>query len=64
MRRLTASDEEGLFRRVLEHLERDHPGEAPSEARIREVVAAHSYGFEELAIVGADTEAEFGIDPY
>jgi hypothetical protein len=39
------------------------PGKRP-EARIREVVAAHSYGFEELAIVGADTEAEFGIDPY
>lgn len=30
----------------------------------RDVVAAHSYGFEEMALVGADPEKEFGIDPY
>lgn len=63
-RRLKVSDEEGLVRRVVEHLKADHAGEPFSEARIREVVAARSYGFEEVAVVGTEVEKEFGIDPY
>ena len=62
--RLTASDEEGLFRRVLEHFDAHHPAMTLSEAQIREVVAARSYEFEEMAVVGANPEEEFGIDPY
>ncbi len=62
--RLTASDEEGLFGRVLEHLDEYHPVMTLSEAQVREVVAARSYEFEEMAVVGADVEEEFGIDPY
>lgn len=62
--RLTASDEEGLFGRVLEHLEEHHPVVTLSEAQVRKVIAAHSYEFEEMAVVGADAEEEFGIDPY
>jgi predicted small metal-binding protein len=62
--RLAASDEEALFERVLEHLRERHPMVTLSEAQIREVVAARSYGFEEMAVVGADPEEEFGIDPY
>jgi len=61
--RLAASDEEGLFRRLLEHLE-EHPVVTLGEAEIREVVAARSYEFEEMAVVGADPEEKFGIDPY
>ena len=62
--RLTASDEEGLLRKVLDHLDGYHPVMNLSEAQIREVVAAHSYEFQEMAVVGADAEEEFGIDPY
>jgi predicted small metal-binding protein len=62
--RLAASDEEALFERVLEHLRERHPVLTLSEAQIREVVAARSYGFEEMALAGADPEEEFGIDPY
>ena len=62
--RLTASDEEGLFRRVLEHLDAHHPAMTLSEAQIREVVATRSYQFEEIGAVGADAEEEFGVDPY
>jgi predicted small metal-binding protein len=62
--RLAASDEEGLFQRLLEHLEEHHPVVTLSEAEIRQVVAARSYEFEEMAVVGADPEEEFGIDPY
>ena len=62
--RLAASDEEELFGRVLDHLEERHPVVTLSEAQIGEVVAARSYGFEEMAVVGADPEEEFGIDPY
>lgn len=61
--RLAASDEEGLFRRVLEHLEERHPMVTLGEAQIREMVAACPYGFEEVAVAGADAEEEFGIDP-
>ncbi len=63
-RRLRASDEEGLFRRVVDHLKADHAGEPFSEARVREVVAARSYGFEEVALVGTDVQEEFGLEPY
>jgi predicted small metal-binding protein len=63
-RRLRASDEEGLFGRVVDHLRADHAGESFSEARVREAVAARSYGFEEVAVAGTDAEEEFGIDPY
>ena len=62
--RLTASDEEGLFGRVLEHLDEYHPVMTLGEAQVREVVAARSYEFEEMAVVGADPEEEFGINPY
>ncbi len=62
--RLAASDEEGLFQRLLEHLEEHHPVVTLGEAEIREVVAARSYEFEEMAVVGADPKEEFGIDPY
>ncbi len=63
-RRLKASDEEGLIRRVVDHLKADHPGEPSSEAGVREIVAARSYGFEEVAVVGTDVEEEFGMEPY
>ena len=62
--RLTASDEEGLFKRVLEHLDAHHPAMTFSEAQIRELVAAHCYEFEEMGVLGADAEEEFGVDPY
>ena len=62
--RLAASDEEALFGRVLEHLKERHPMVTLKESEIREVVAARSYEFEEMALVGADPEEEFGIDPY
>ena len=62
--RLAASDEEALCGRVLEHLKERHPVVTLKEAEIREVLAARSYGFEEMALVGADAEEEFGIDPY
>jgi predicted small metal-binding protein len=62
--RLAASDKEGLFGRVLEHLEEHHPMVTLSEARVRELVADRSYEFEEVTVVGADAEEEFGIDPY
>ena len=54
--RRAASDEEGLFGRVLGHLEDRHPVATLGEAQVREVVAARSYGFEEMAVVGADLE--------
>ncbi len=62
--RLTASDEEELFGVVLDHLDGYHPAMRLSEAEVREVVRAHSYEFQEMAVVGADAEEEFGIDPY
>jgi predicted small metal-binding protein len=62
--RLTASNNEELFRAVVNHLDEYHPVMTPSEDRIREVVAAHSYEYNEVVLVGADPEEEFGIDPY
>ena len=62
--RLVASDEEELFREVLDHLDDYHPVMTLSEEQVREVVGARSYEFEEVAVVGADAEEEFGIDPY
>jgi predicted small metal-binding protein len=62
--RLTASNDEELFRAVVNHLDECHPVTTLSEDRIREVVAAHSYEYNEVILVGADPEEEFGIDPY
>jgi predicted small metal-binding protein len=62
--RLTASNDEELFRAVVNHVDEYHPVMALSEDRIREVVAAHSYEYNEVTLVGADPEEEFGIDPY
>jgi hypothetical protein len=56
-RRLEASDYEGLVGEAIEHLRRDHPdlrfGEAGVRA-LREIVAARSYRFEEVAVYHDD----------
>jgi len=62
--RLTASNDEELFGAVLNHLNVHHPASTLTEEQIREVVAAHSYEFNEVVLVGADPQEEFGIDPY
>ena len=62
--RLTASNDEGLFEAVLDHLDEHHPVMTLTDDQIREVVAVHSYEFNEVAVVGADPDEEFGIDPY
>jgi predicted small metal-binding protein len=62
--RLTASNDEELFRAVLNHLGESHPAMTLSEDQVREVVAAHSYEYNEVVLVGANPEEEFGIDPY
>ena len=52
-RRLEATDYEGLVGEALGHLRRDHPelrfGDAGVRA-LREIVAARSYRFEEVAL--------------
>lgn len=63
-RRLEAADDEELLYSVLAHLREDHTVGTLSEAQVREVVASHSYEFEEVAVVDAYAEEEFGIDPY
>jgi hypothetical protein len=62
--RLTASNNEELFGAVLNHLDECHPAMTLTQEQIREVVAAHSYEFNEVVLVGADPQEEFGIDPY
>jgi predicted small metal-binding protein len=62
--RLTASNNEELFEALLNHLDEYHPVMRLGEDRVREVVAAHSYEFNEVVVVGANPEEEFGIDPY
>jgi predicted small metal-binding protein len=62
--RPTASNDEELLRAVLDHLKEYHPVVTLGKEQIREVVAAHSYEFNEVVVVGADPEEEFGIDPY
>jgi predicted small metal-binding protein len=62
--RLAASDNEELLRTVLDHLSEHHPVVSFSEEQIRELVAAHSYEYNEVVLVGANPEEEFGIDPY
>jgi hypothetical protein len=62
--RLTASDNEALFRVVLDHLSDYHPVMTLGEEQIREAVATHCYEFNEVVGVGANPEEEFGIDPY
>ena len=56
-RRLEATDYEGLVGEVIDHLRRDHPelrfGEAGVRA-LREIVAARSYRFEEVAVYHDD----------
>jgi predicted small metal-binding protein len=62
--RLVASDNEELYRAVLDHLGDYHPVVTLSTERIREMVLTHSYEFNEVVGVGANPEEEFGIDPY
>ncbi len=62
--RLTASNDEELFEAVLDHLDEYHPVMMLTDDQIREVVAVHSYEFNEAAVVGANPDEEFGIDPY
>ena len=67
-RRLQASDYESLVAQVIEHLRRDHPGIRVGEVglrAVREIVAARSYRFEEVAFYqdnGADG-SEKGLIP-
>jgi hypothetical protein len=35
-----------------------------SEEQIRELVAARSYKYNEVVVVGANPEEEFGFEPY
>ena len=68
-RHLEGADEEELFGEVLEHIRREHPLMELSEAQLREVVAAHSYGYEVVEVyAGAGAavgeEEEFGPEPY
>ncbi len=62
--RLTASNDEELLEAVLDHLDEYHPVMTLTDDQIREVVAVHSYEFSEAAVVGANPDEEFGIDPY
>jgi hypothetical protein len=62
--RLTASNDEELFRALLDHLNEYLPIMTLGEEQIREVVAARSYEFNEVVVVGTNPEEEFGIDPY
>ncbi len=62
--RLVATDDEELFGAVLDHLRDYHPVVTLGADRIREMVGARSYEFNELVGVGANPEEEFGIDPY
>jgi hypothetical protein len=51
-RRLQATDYEGLVGEAIDHLRGDHPGLSFGEAGVRalrEIVAARSYRFEEVA---------------
>jgi hypothetical protein len=41
--RLTASDNEALFRVVLDHLSDYHPAVRVDEVQLREAIAIHSY---------------------
>jgi len=67
-RHLEGSDEEDLFGEVMEHIRREHPLMELSEAQLREVVAAHSFGYELVEVhAGASAavgEEEFGPEPY
>ena len=62
--RLTASDNEALFRVVLDHLSDYHPTVRLDEEELREAIAVHSYELTEVVVVGARPDEEFGIDPY
>jgi predicted small metal-binding protein len=62
--RLVASNNEELVVAVLDHLSDYHPVVTLSADRIKERVDTHSYEFEEVMVVGANPEKEFGIDPY
>ena len=62
--RLVASDNEKLFGVVLDHLRYYHPVVTLGTDRIRGLVGARSYEFNEVVGVGANPEEEFGIDPF
>ncbi len=62
--RLVASDNEELLGAVLDHLSEYHPVVTLSADRIKEMVDTRSYAFNEVVVVGANPEEEFGIDPY
>jgi len=62
--RLVASDNEELLGAVLDHLSEYHPVVTLSADRIKEMVDTRSYEFNEVVVVGANPEEEFGIDPY
>jgi predicted small metal-binding protein len=62
--RLTASNDEELFGAVLNHLDEYHPVMTLGEDQVKEVVAVHSCEFNEVVVVGANPEEEFGIDPF
>jgi hypothetical protein len=62
--RLRASDNEALFRVVLDHLSDYHPAVRIDEEELGEAIAVHSYELTELVVVGAEPDKEFGIDPY
>ena len=68
-RHLEGADEEELFGEVVEHIRREHPLMELSEAQLREVVAAHSYGYELVEVYTGAGEAlgeeeEFGPKPH
>jgi predicted small metal-binding protein len=62
--RLAASDNEELLKALVDHLSEHHPVMTFSEEQIRELVAARSYKYNEVVVVGANPEEEFGFEPY
>ncbi len=63
-RRLAAADEDELREKVRDHLRREHPIMDVDEARVREIVAVHSYEYAEVYVGVAEPDEEFGPEPY
>ena len=66
-RRLEANEDEGLYERVVAHLEREHLAAHVDREVARGMVASRGYRLEYAAVYANGTAApdeEFGLEPY
>lgn len=65
-RRLVAADEDRLCKEVRDHLKEEHSVMDVDQAKVREMVAAHSYCYKYAEVYAgvAEPDEEFGPEPY